>query len=121
MQIRVQAMRRLALALGAIALLAIVGATAPAAAGSDQEPERLAQDRTTVVLAPDDIALRPRSASENDDPMVPGKDLAARLREALPESPRLEFLEFVFGMLLVTVGGLLAIYVAARKNARRKP
>jgi hypothetical protein len=114
-------MRRLALALGAIALLAIAGATMPAAAVVDQRPDRLAQKKTTVVQVADDIALRPMPASVNRDPMVPRQDLAATLREALPESPRLELLALVYGMLLVTVGGLLAIYFADRKNARRNP
>ena len=118
MQTRHQTMRRcLASALAAIAIMAIASVTMPAAAASDREPERLAQEKTSVVHAADDVAPRRMSASVNREPMVTPKEWAGTLREALLESPRLELLAVVFAMLFVTVGGLLAIYYVDRKNA----
>ena len=51
--------------------------------------------------------------------MLIRKDVAVRLREALPESLRPEFLTLLFGMVFVTVAGLLAIYFADRKDAQQ--
>jgi hypothetical protein len=119
MQTRHQTMRRcLASALAAIAIMAIASVTMPAAAASDREPGRLAQEKTSVVHAADDIAPRRMSASVNREPMVTLEDGAGTLREALLGSPRLELFAVVFAMLFVTVGGLLAIYYVDRKNAR---
>jgi hypothetical protein len=102
----------------ALAAIAIMTTAMPAAAVFDQGSERLAQEKISVVQAADNILPRPMSASVNRDRMITRKDMAAKVREALPESPRLEFLALVYGMLFVTVGGLLAIYFVDRKNAR---
>jgi|SRR5579864_2668973 hypothetical protein len=115
MQTRHHTKRRLASALAAIAIMATA---MPAAAVFDQGSARLAQEKISVVQAADNIVPRPMSASVNRDPMINHEDMAATLREALPESPRLEFFALVFGMLFVPVGGLLAIYFVDRKNVR---
>lgn len=119
MHISHHTMRGLASALAAITIMASAGEImSGGAVVFDQGPERQAQEKTSVVLAADNVAPRPASASVNRDPIIARKDTAATLREALPESPRLEFFALMFGMLFITVAGLLAIYLVDHRNPR---
>lgn len=115
MQTRHHGIRLLASAFAAIAIMVTA---MPVAAVFDQGSEQSAQEKISVAQEADNGALRPRLAGVNREPMITRYDRAATLRKALPESPRLEFLALVFGMLLVAVGGVLVIYFVGGKNAR---